>query len=208
MFHLVEVIYLVLTSSVPPSPSFPRSIQPPNAVESSMPRAVSLLFLEWLPNRRDALRRPLGTRPLLIINFLKLNLTNEMTKTQMIGTEQYCRKLRSWQCLAPMARLVTKEVVEKVADLYFTVLMITMGNICDYIECFGILSLMPEKFAPALIDAFLTHGISPQSQSSLLTVSGYGLLGKTEDGIRKWLQLKSVLFTLPRLTLGSLTTAR
>jgi hypothetical protein len=166
---------------------------------TSLTRAFALHYLDWLPSAEELSEGVLKEFVhYLVLRLLKFNLEKEMMEITMAGTTEYCSKLRSWQALCLLAEYCGGEIGVEVAELLYKALKcFTHGAIRYYIECFAVKCLrsFPEAFAPALLRTLSSIDCTPQVQSSLLVITGYGVLGLDgiKDKVRKHLDVEKVV---------------
>ena len=153
---------------------------PDSLPATSLTRAFALHFLDALPSvdfMEDSVREELAQY--LLVKLLKHNSDPKNMQITMAGTHEYCVKLRSWQALCLLTEYAAG-IEETVQEMYFTAIKCyTHGSIRYYMECFGVkcLRLYPGKFGTGLLGTLRSIDCAPQVQSSLLIITGYGIVG-------------------------------
>lgn len=180
------------------------------AHDQSVTRGILLTFLSELPEASELpddvaslLIKPLILR---VLDAVLTPPTKDSKKSLvMIGSPEYCTKMRGWQALCIMSKFFTTALLEVVRDRIFEALHETLhGQIRYFIE---ILAIQCARRAPLLfVDVLVQHitrnDLSLQTISSLMIITGNLVVGRFREEFLPVVTVDSKSKTLDLLISG------
>ena len=90
----------------------------------------------------------------LVLKLVAMNKSKEFRNPAMIGSDAYVRKLRCWQALCVLSKVVDEELYHEIADTYFDAIsQKCLGTIRTHMEIFG--ALMTRRFPAQMLPRVL-----------------------------------------------------
>jgi len=158
---------------------------PKGTDETSIARGYILIFLSNLPNIDDGLPHVVLSE---LLNVLILRLLDDVRPLSkgvvMLGSLDFCKKMRGWQALCILSRFVTADIVETVQDKVFEAMgEMIHGQIRYFIEVFAVQCTRkhPVVFGKGLIQQITRTDLHLQNVCSLMICLGSLIVGRYSD---------------------------
>ncbi len=161
------------------------------AHDQSVTRGILLTFFAELPekpklpeNVATLLISPLVIRLLDAVRPSAIKGSKKTTSIVMIGSPEYCTKMRGWQALCVLSEFLTPSLVELVRDRIFEALEETLhGQIRYFIEILAIQCArrFPQLFVDPLVSNIKRNALSLQTISSLMIIAGNLVVGRHKE---------------------------
>lgn len=159
------------------------------AHDQSVTRGILLTFLSELSEKSelpdDVTNLFINALILRILDAVISSAVKGSKKTLvMIGSPEYCTKMRGWQTLCVMSNFLTPSLVELVRDRIFEALQETLhGQIRYFIEVLAIQCArrFPLLFVDALVNNITRNDLSLQTISSLMIITGNLVVGRHKE---------------------------
>jgi hypothetical protein len=161
------------------------------AHDQSVTRGILLTFFAELAENPElpehvstSLISPMVKRLLDAVRPSAKKGSKKTTSMVMIGSPEYCTKMRGWQALCVLSKFLTPSLVELVRDRIFEALEETLhGQIRYFIEILAIQCArrFPQLFVDSLVNNITRHALSLQTISSLMIITGNLVVGRHKE---------------------------
>jgi hypothetical protein len=155
---------------------------PASLHDQSVSRGIILVFLSELP-QADTLQADIFVKLVhpLIVRLLDAVRSSGRSQLVMLGTPEYCLKMRGWQALCVLSRYVTNPIADFVHERAFEALNDPLhSQIRYFVEIFTIQCSRrcPALCADLLVKQITRLDLSLQMISSLMIIAGNLIVGR------------------------------
>ena len=162
------------------------NLLPKGTHAQSISRAFVLCFLEQLQEHGSNLLDVVKTELLhfLILRLMKDSKAKDSRTMAMLGSPEYCHKIRCWQGLCILSQFVTEEIADEVCTEAFETLQESLhGQVRYFVEVFCIQCSRkhPALFGRKISEQIRRRDLNLQQIASIMVVTGNLLVGKYKE---------------------------